>query len=57
MKTRKQLSHQQLLSEVISQLQFFKPNPKVIKRRIEHLIERDYLERADEDPNLYKYVA
>ncbi|CAE7900234.1 CUL1 [Symbiodinium sp. KB8] len=32
-------------------------NPEVIKRRIEHLIERDYLERADEDPNLYKYVA
>ncbi len=29
MKTRKVLGHQQLVSEVLAQLAFFRPNPKV----------------------------
>jgi len=57
MKARKQLSHQQLVSEVISQLAFFKPNPKVIKQRIEHLIEREYLERDQNQASTYRYLA
>jgi len=57
MKARKQLSHQQLVSEVISQLAFFKPNPKVIKQRIEHLIEREYLERDGNQASTYRYLA
>lgn len=57
MKTRKTLPHQTLISEVIQQLHFFKPNPKIIKRRIEHLIEREYLERDTADTNLYRYLA
>ena len=57
MKTRKTLSHQELVTEVISQLHFFRPNPKLIKRRIEHLIEREYLERDTDKANLYKYLA
>jgi hypothetical protein len=36
MKARKTLDHQQLILEVSSQLmQFFKPDPRAIKRRIE----------------------
>lgn len=56
MKTRKKLSHQQLLSEVFSQLRFT-AKPADLKKRIESLIEREYLERDDEDSNLYHYVA
>ncbi|CAK9036814.1 unnamed protein product [Durusdinium trenchii] len=41
MKMRKTLNHQQLVTEVLTQLAFFKPNPKLVKQRIEHLIERE----------------
>eukprot|EP00592_Proboscia_alata_P006262 CAMPEP_0194357350 /NCGR_PEP_ID=MMETSP0174-20130528/4836_1 /TAXON_ID=216777 /ORGANISM="Proboscia alata, Strain PI-D3" /LENGTH=757 /DNA_ID=CAMNT_0039127329 /DNA_START=64 /DNA_END=2337 /DNA_ORIENTATION=- len=57
MKTRKTLAHQQLIAEVLSQLAFFKPNPRVIKRRIEALIEREYLERNTDQGNAYNYLA
>jgi len=57
MKARKQLTHQQLVSEVLLQLAFFKPNPKVIKQRIEHLIEREYLERDPQQASFYRYLA
>ena len=57
MKARKLMSHQQLVSEVLSHLHFFKPSPKDIKRRIGHLIGREYLERDDENANHYKYLA
>lgn len=57
MKARKALLHQSLLAEVLSQLAFFRPNPKVIKRRIEALIDREYLERDPEIANAYRYLA
>lgn len=57
MKMRKTLSHQQLVTEVLSQLAFFKPNPKLIKQRIEHLIEREYLERDPNQASMYRYLA
>jgi len=57
MKSRLTLSHQQLVAEVLSQLSFFRPDPKLIKKRIESLIDRDYLERDADNPNTYKYMA
>jgi len=57
MKMRKQLNHQQLVTEVLTQLAFFKPNPKLIKQRIEHLIEREYLERDPNQASMYRYLA
>eukprot|EP00933_Yihiella_yeosuensis_P082230 TRINITY_DN96019_c0_g1_i1.p1 TRINITY_DN96019_c0_g1~~TRINITY_DN96019_c0_g1_i1.p1 ORF type:complete len:754 (-),score=158.91 TRINITY_DN96019_c0_g1_i1:130-2391(-) len=57
MKMRKSLNHQQLVSEVLTQLAFFKPNPKLVKQRIEHLIEREYLERDKNQASMYRYLA
>jgi len=58
MKARKTLNHQQLVVEVSQQLmQFFKPDPRDIKKRIEDLISREYLERDAEKPAVYHYLA
>jgi len=44
MKARKTMPHQQLVMEVSGQLmKLFKPDPKVIKNRIESLISREVL--------------
>jgi cullin 1 len=57
MKARKTLPHQQLLSEVLAQLFLFSPNPRVIKKRIEDLIDREYLERSTDNAGVYNYLA
>ncbi|CAD5111560.1 DgyrCDS859 [Dimorphilus gyrociliatus] len=58
MKARKRLQHNVLVAEVTEQLKArFLPSPVVIKKRIEGLIERDYLARTPEDRKVYTYVA
>ncbi|OMO49804.1 hypothetical protein COLO4_38370 [Corchorus olitorius] len=58
MKSRKVLGHQQLVSECVEMLsRMFKPDIRAIKKRIEDLITRDYLERDSENPNVFKYLA
>lgn len=56
MKTRKQLSHKLLVSECLQQLKF-PLKAADLKKRIESLIEREYLARDASDPNIYNYLA
>jgi len=58
MKARKQMPHSNLVTEVTEQLRSrFMPSPVIIKKRIEALIEREYLARTDSDRKTYTYVA
>ena len=56
MKTRKTLSHKLLMNELIAQLRF--PVTALdLKKRVESLIEREYMERAADDASVYCYLA
>jgi cullin 3 len=58
MKSRRVLDHNSIMMEVTKQLQpRFMPNPVVIKKRIESLIEREFLERDKTDRKMYRYLA
>ncbi|KAM5585593.1 hypothetical protein ABKV19_004801 [Rosa sericea] len=58
MKSRKILGHQELVMESVEQLQrMFKPDITAIKKRIEDLVTREYLERDEENPTIFKYLA
>jgi hypothetical protein len=58
MKSRKTMHHNQLIEEVVKQLTSrFMPAPVEIKKRIESLIEREFLERDAQERKKYSYVA
>lgn len=56
MKMRKTLTHNLLISELYNQLKF-PVKPADLKKRIESLIDRDYMERDKDNANQYNYVA
>ncbi|KAM0054747.1 putative cullin protein, neddylation [Helianthus debilis subsp. tardiflorus] len=56
MKTRKILSHTLLITELFQQLKF-PIKPVDLKKRIESLIDREYLERDKNNPQIYNYLA
>ncbi|KAJ3218002.1 Cullin-4A [Dinochytrium kinnereticum] len=56
MKSRRKLSHQLLIAELFDQLKF-PIKPQDLKKRIESLIDREYLERDPDDSASYHYVA
>lgn len=56
MKARKTILHQQLIPQVMEQLKV-PAQPADIKKRIESLIEREYMERDPKDRTRYNYLA
>jgi cullin-4 len=56
LKTRKKLPHPELINEVVAKLQFPVDNQD-LKKRIESLIDREYVERDKDDRDVYHYVA
>jgi hypothetical protein len=58
MKARRKLHLNDLTSEVLAQLsKYFKPDPKMIKKCIESLIDREYLDRDEADSNVFIYIT
>lgn len=58
MKSRKQLSRQDLIKEVYQYLTMnFKPEPALINKRIDSLMQRDYIEQSSADDSILVYKA
>lgn len=56
MKTRKALAHRLLASELAAQLRF-PVRAADLKKRVESLIDREFLARDADDPSVYTYLA
>ena len=58
MKSRKTMIHNTLIEEVINQSKNrFLPSVSMIKKSIESLIEKQYIERVSSSCDEYRYVA
>jgi hypothetical protein len=56
MKSRKKVTYNNLRLEIVTLMQNFKPDEALIKKRIDSLIEREYImkDKIDENTLLYK---
>ncbi|KAF9242330.1 Cullin family-domain-containing protein [Melanogaster broomeanus] len=58
MKAKKELTYEALKTETIGAVKsHFVPEVNVIKQRIVHLVDQEYLKRDDDDMNKFTYVA
>ncbi|KAJ2846193.1 ubiquitin ligase (cullin) of SCF, partial [Coemansia erecta] len=57
MKTRKQLTHRQLVEDTISMIKLFQASISDIKKGIDTLIDKEYLERSEGNRDVYNYLA
>ena len=51
------MRQEELVQEVITMMQNFKPEIALIKKRIDNLVERDYMERDKPDEQVLLYRA
>jgi cullin-4 len=56
MKTRTKLRHNELITQIYNQLKF-PAETSALKKRIESLIDREYIERDEQDTTMYNYLA
>ncbi|KAF4619424.1 hypothetical protein D9613_004852 [Agrocybe pediades] len=57
MKARKKMKNQPLIQEVVSQISKFSPTIPDIKKAIETLLEKEYIERVEGEKDTFNYVA
>lgn len=58
MKAKKSMKHQPLISATVDAVKaHFAPEVRMIKERIEQLIEQEYMRRDEDQENVYVYVA
>ena len=56
MKQYKSISLQDLMEKVVSETTLFIPQPIMIKKRIELLIQREYIQRDEADQTILIYI-
>ena len=58
MKAKKEMMFELMVNETIEAVQkHFKPEVSMIKKRIDALVEDEYLERDAKDKNKFRYLA
>lgn len=58
MKSRKELRIQEIVDLTIQSVQrFFVAQPRAIKKRVEALMQKEFLERDEEDAEIFRYLA
>ena len=58
MKARKEMTYEHLKAATIDAMKsHFVPQVDIIKKRIDVLVEAEYLERSEDDRNRYNYIA
>jgi len=56
MKSRKIIKHNDLIPEIKKQMTLFEPELSMIKKRIGCLIEKEFIERNENDSSMYNYL-
>ena len=57
LKARRTLDLQNLISEVCNQIKLFVPDPTLIKKRVEDLMNREYIGRDATNTSVFHYIA